>query len=298
MYQLLQQGISEYIKLFPKGESITRFSILNDLAAPLTFHGFSIKYVFDGNELYRVNSERYYVNTNEYLLANPYCEGTINIDSEMMVKGICIDIDPKILSEAFSHFVTPDTPYPDISLDNFFNSEAFLENKYQANHTHLGHMLMQLAEQFNQNPFYDYHLDNNFYFSLAEQIVKDHGPIISQLYNIRVIKNNTRKDLYRKLCRGKNYIENNWKNNAITINEVAGHAALSEYHFFRLFKTTFGITPYQYLIQVRLLKAKGLLQKENDSVSAIALATGFSDVYAFSKAFKKHFGISPIAAMK
>lgn len=292
MYRLIQQGKIIKHNDLPKGENMTNFSLLNDLSEQLTFRSFSIKYVFEGCEHYQVNGNKYNVKKDEYLLANPYCDGTIEIDSNSLVKGICIDIAPAVLSEAFSSFVTPDSPSPDILLDDFFNSEAFLENKYNTNNTKLGNTLAELSRQFNENPFYNYNLGNEFYFTLAENIVEDHKAVIAQLYNINTVKHHTRKDLYRRLCKGKTFIENNF-DESISIGNAAEYATLSEYHFFRLFKAAFGITPQQYLIQNRLSKSLALLRTGNYSVTEASVTTGFSDVFSFSKSFKKHFGFSP-----
>lgn len=295
MFRLIHQGTPIKLNDLPKGENMTNFSILNDLSAPLTFRSFSIKYVFDGYEHYNLNGNKYSVKAGEYLLANSFCEGKIEIDSKSMVKGICIDVSPSLLSEVFSNFITPDSPQPDILLDNFFNSEAFFENKYNTNNTKLGNTLAELSRQFNENPFHNFNLDNEFYFTLAENIVEDHQAIISQLYNINTVKHQTRKDLYRRLCKGKAFLEDNLSEH-ISICNAAKYATLSEYHFFRLFKATFGITPQQHLIQNRLSKSLELLCTGNYSVTEASIATGFADVYSFSKTFKKHFGISPSRA--
>lgn len=292
MYRLIQQGKPIKLNDLPKGENMTNFSLLNDLSAPLTFRSFSIKYVFEGCEHYQVNGNKYNVKSGEYLLANTFCEGKIEIDSKNVVKGICIDVSPTLLSEVFGNYITPDSPFPDIVLDDFFTSEAFLENKYNTNNTKLGKTLNELSRKFSNNPFHNYNLGNEFYFTLAENIIEDHQAVIAQLYNINTVKHHTRKDLYRRLCNGKSFLENN-VSEQISIVNAAEYATLSEYHFFRLFKSAFGITPQQYLIQNRLSKSLDLLRTGHYSVTEASITTGFADVYSFSKAFKKHFGFSP-----
>lgn len=297
MYQLIQQGNSIQLNDLPKGENLTNFSVLNELSMPLIFRSFSIKYVFEGCEHYLVNGNRYTVKKGEYLLGNTFCESKIEIDSTSFVKGICIDVSPILLSEVFSNYIAPDSPFPDIVLDDFFTSEEFLENKYNASHTQLGKTLNELGKRFNDNPFHKYNLDNEFYFTLAENIIKDHKVVIAQLYNINTVKHRTRKDLYRKLCKGKAFLEDNLTDQ-ISIGSAAKYATLSEYHFFRLFKAVFGTTPQQYLIQTRLSKSRDLLRSGNYSVTEASINTGFTDVHCFSKTFKKHFGESPSNLLK
>lgn len=82
------------------------------------------------------------------------------------------------------------------------------------------------------------------------------------------------------------------------IADIAARAALSEFHFFRTFKQAFGISPHQYQIKCKLKKAAGLLKEGNTSIEDIAYDCGFSDVFTFSKTFKKHFNTPPSSYKK
>lgn len=266
--------------------------MLRQLEQKLTLRNFSIKYVVEGTEQYLLNKNNYNVNSGEYLLANSKCEGKVLVDSKTTVKGICIDISRNIVSEALCSYISPGTDFPDPALDKFFNTEDFLENKFHVERTNLGFMLSGLGEKLTQNPFAEYTFDNEFYFTLAEKIVEDYGPIFNRIYSIKTIKPETRKYLFRKLSKAKELIDYNF-HEKLNMKDVAQFASLSEYHFFRLFKSTFNISPQQYLTEKRMSEALNLLRSGNHSVSETAVATGFSDVYSFSRAFKKHFGFSP-----
>jgi YesN/AraC family two-component response regulator len=70
---------------------------------------------------------------------------------------------------------------------------------------------------------------------------------------------------------------------------------LSPVYISRIFKEVTGESPINYLIKIRLAKAKELLEKDDSSnVKAIGTAVGYDDVYHFSKLFKKYYGISPL----
>lgn len=62
----------------------------------------------------------------------------------------------------------------------------------------------------------------------------------------------------------------------VTIAAIAVVACMSPSHFIRAFTTTFGMPPHQYLINIRLQKAEGLLMESRLSIADIALQTGFS----------------------
>lgn len=93
---------------------------------------------------------------------------------------------------------------------------------------------------------------------------------------------------------GKSYIDSNFKSH-LSIEEIAKECGLSEYHFHRLFKSVYGNSPYQYILNKRLNLALEKLKKGNDTLTDIAYEIGFADIYSFSKAFKKNYGVPPSA---
>jgi AraC family transcriptional regulator len=268
------------------------YSAISNFSAPSVYSNFSIKYVVSGTEMYSANGNKYFVGSKEYLVANRFCEGYVEIESKKPVVGICIELSPATLSEVVATHLQPNSSVPDIELDRFFNTDNFLENKYAAGNTRLGKLLLELDTLIANQPVKNIQFGNDFYFSLAESIVEDHISVFKNLQRVKAVKNSTKKDLLRKLLCGKNYIEQNICS-PVTIEQIAKESGLGEYHFFRLFKAAFGISPHQYLIQQRLHYAKKMLQQQKGSISALAIETGFGDVHAFSKCFKKHFGVSP-----
>lgn len=68
---------------------------------------------------------------------------------------------------------------------------------------------------------------------------------------------------------------------------------LKERHFRELFRRRFGTTPTRCLTELRLRYASELLSAGGLSVSAVAQMAGFSDVYYFSRVFRKHFSVPP-----
>lgn len=79
----------------------------------------------------------------------------------------------------------------------------------------------------------------------------------------------------------------------IYISDLAHILNLSEKYFIMFFKKAIGITPINYIIQVKMKKALEYLHEQNRSVKEVAALVGYSDIYTFSKAFKKVYGIPP-----
>ncbi|WP_138754307.1 AraC family transcriptional regulator [Paenibacillus sinopodophylli] len=79
----------------------------------------------------------------------------------------------------------------------------------------------------------------------------------------------------------------------LSVDLLAAIANLSRYHFSRLFKELSGHTVTEYITTTRLGQADYLLRYSGLTVSEIAAATGFNDIYYFSRTFKKHKKVSP-----
>ncbi|WP_010271949.1 helix-turn-helix domain-containing protein [Paenibacillus senegalensis] len=88
------------------------------------------------------------------------------------------------------------------------------------------------------------------------------------------------------------YIRENFRNE-IQIDELAATALQSRYHFIRSFKAMIGVTPYQYVLQLRMEEAKRLLKRSAQSVTEIGFSVGFSSVSQFQRAFVKMVGMTP-----
>lgn len=76
---------------------------------------------------------------------------------------------------------------------------------------------------------------------------------------------------------------------------MARAAGLSRFHFLRRFKRATGTTPWRYLIELRLAKAKNLLIDPACSVAEAARLAGFTDPAYFSRLFRKRTGVTPRA---
>lgn len=80
---------------------------------------------------------------------------------------------------------------------------------------------------------------------------------------------------------------------SIRLATLAGECGLSVSHFARSFRAAFGASAHQYLILLRIEKAKELLSHSRDPLADVALTVGFADQAALSRSFKRVVGISP-----
>lgn len=98
------------------------------------------------------------------------------------------------------------------------------------------------------------------------------------------------QDFLRKLNK---IIEKNIENSNYTVEEIAKDLYISRVQLYRKVKAIFGISVSEHIINIRLEKSKELLKINNQNISEIAYAIGFSSPSYYSTAFKSKYGITP-----
>lgn len=79
----------------------------------------------------------------------------------------------------------------------------------------------------------------------------------------------------------------------LTLGELAEQACLSEYHFARMFRLSFGVPPHVWIARERLERAQALLRSTELSLTELALACGFADASHLGHRFRRALGVSP-----
>lgn len=108
--------------------------------------------------------------------------------------------------------------------------------------------------------------------------------------NTIVLEENTIKESYVKTA--VEFIQINYSKK-IKITDIAQHIGIDSKYLCSLFKSSLNVSPYQYLLNVRIHKAGELLKNENISIGDISRSVGYEDPLLFSKMFKKIKGASP-----
>jgi AraC-like DNA-binding protein len=100
------------------------------------------------------------------------------------------------------------------------------------------------------------------------------------------------EDQNRRLLRARDAMDRDFADR-LDLAALAGLAHLSEGHFSRTFRKTFGETPHCYLQRRRIERAMALLRDPASSVTEVGLQVGFESLGAFSRAFRAVVGVSP-----
>ena len=82
----------------------------------------------------------------------------------------------------------------------------------------------------------------------------------------------------------------------LTIGEIARHCCISEVYLRKLFAAELQISPFAKLFELRMEQARRMLD-EKRPLKEIAAGVGYADVFQFSRAYKRRFGISPLRSV-
>ncbi|HWA32749.1 MAG TPA: helix-turn-helix transcriptional regulator [Cyclobacteriaceae bacterium] len=125
----------------------------------------------------------------------------------------------------------------------------------------------------------------------SEALPDHRASLLSQHGELDFSRASTTAIIGRRLLDAKEQVDANCLS-LNTVGEMAELAMLSEFYFFRLFKKAFHVTPYQYLSRLKFEEA-GRLLITGASIAEVSSMCGYADPFTFSKAFKRHFRISP-----
>jgi AraC-like DNA-binding protein len=101
----------------------------------------------------------------------------------------------------------------------------------------------------------------------------------------------------RRLLRARDAMDRTYAE-PLDVPALARVAGVSEAHFIRTFRATFGETPHRYLQRRRVERSMFLLREGDRSVTDICLDVGFTSLGTFSRTFREIVGQSPLAYRK
>ena len=177
--------------------------------------------------------------------------------------------------------------YPTVEIMSDLYEQIFFEKKIPCFQRHIVDNKLLFLKLHN---FFDSYFKNEDKMLIESNLID----ALSNLILSSVIYTKS----YKQIFEDKKIIKNTYEfiNDSIdtnfTLDALALNVNLSKYHFLRLFKNEFGLTPHAFIVNERLNRANNLIQK-GLGISEASIQVGFNDQSHFSRNFKKYFGYTP-----
>ena len=263
----------------------------------------SIKSVVHGSGIWETAEAQRVVDTGSYLVLNASRPYSITIDAREIVETFCLFFRPGFVEDV--HRVESRDPVE--LLNEPFAAEQREEKSavakghgrwqvefFESLHGHdalVSPLLKGIYARVRKGTATQAYLEDQF-FAVARAMLRVGRHSEKQAARIPAKKLSTRFELYRRLLRGKDFLDS-FHAEDLPLREVAHAACVSPYHFHRLFREVFGETPNQYLQRKRLERARELLESTDRRVTEISMDVGFESSTSFSALFRRAFGCSP-----
>jgi AraC-like DNA-binding protein len=257
----------------------------------------SVKTVVRGSAVWGTREAERLVDPGSYLVLNAGRRYSLTVDARETVETFCLFFRNRSVEDV--HRVESNDPAAllDEPIVGAANSngdgEAGVEF-FETLHKHdalvsplVSRIYLRVKEQSATQAW----LEDQF-FAVAKALRSVRADAHRQARRIPAKKLATRVELYRRLLRGKDYLDSFFGAEA-RLDKVASAACLSPYHFHRLFREVFGETPNRYLQRRRLANAQELLRSTERTVTEICLELGFESMTSFSALFRRIYGCSP-----
>ncbi|KAA2242943.1 helix-turn-helix transcriptional regulator [Chitinophaga agrisoli] len=128
--------------------------------------------------------------------------------------------------------------------------------------------------------------------SLLSYHLQQHRHIAGIVNNLPPVRKATRVEIYKRLSRAMDVLRAGFCEE-ISLDQLAAEACLSKYHFLRLFRTAYELSPYQYIQHLRIERARALLANSVLPITDIATLLGFDNGQSFSRLFYQRMGLYP-----
>jgi AraC family transcriptional regulator len=238
-----------------------------------------------------VGRQRVRVDEQYYFLSNPDEHYTLEIDSVRPVETFNIHFGGHFTNGFYDSLVLPagqllesDPVHPGRPVA-FFNKLYRRDDAFNA--------ILRAIHESHRAGTNALLLDEQLAALLAH-LLREHRQLEKDLCKLPPVKQSTRLEIYRRLSLTADYLYT-YYDRSLSLDELAAVACLSKFHFLRLFKIAFGRSPHQFLIGVRLEKARQLLGNSTLPVAELAPRLGFPDPSSFSRAFYRAHRVYPTA---
>ncbi len=252
----------------------------------------SIRRMTGGDQYYKVGSNEHRVTPENYLVINHGQEYKTSYEGEGNKEMMLIAFKPGFAEEILYSAMTEEDKLLDEPFSTFDQPIYFFEKTY-ASDVYIQNTFNWFRQLMNEDIGWKKSVDlDSVYSGMLIRLLQIHRGLYAEINKINSVKISTRKELYKRLHLGKEYLDNNL-HRKISIDEVARVSSLSPHHFKRSFKVLFGDAPHQYHVNKRLMYSRQLIDAGGLNVGEICQRIGFEDSSSFIRLFRNNFGCTP-----
>ena len=250
-------------------ESITKSKYDSDWHSTLHTHPFTeLFYVVDGKGEFNIQGQRFPVKPNDFVIINPQVEHTELSSPDEPLEYIVLGIR----GLSFSNLTPVSEGGHPFSFFNLRDEQKDI----------LRYLNAMVQEATSQQMSYELVCHNLLEILLIKILRHQH-------FDLEVGK---QSKATKDISFIKHYLET-YYHESIQLEDLASMTHLSRFYISHSFKKEIGMSPMEYLIDIRIKESKILLRTTNYSISQVADIVGFTTPTYFSKQFRKSTGISP-----
>lgn len=253
---------------------------------------YSMRMVFNGNTNYTIGKKQLNLFPDSFLTINQGTTFSSKVDSLQPVNNLSISFSKSFLSDFCrtqknNHSALLDDPFENEDL----NEDFFLETIYPFSGD-MKYNILNLKHQIEEETTDDLLINEYLYHCLLNYYKVYNKEIIDKSEKLNFLNNSTRIEILKRLTLAKEFIISNY-NKCIDLEDIAKSACLSVNHLLRTFKQAYGVSPHQYLMKVRIDRAKYLLKNTRYTLNEIVEIVGFECPSSFIRLFKAMNKITP-----
>jgi len=255
----------------------------------------SIKAAWGGLESYFVDNKRLTVNDDTFLILNDGRTYSSSIRAPGPVTSLAIFFRPGMSEEVSrtlgaSHDRLLDDPKQGAGAGIEFSE------RLRRHHPKILPVLRFILRHVDVGVMDEAWYEEQLYFLLQRmyEVQRDDD---SKTELISAVKATTKKELFRRVGLATNLINTRYSS-ALTLEKIANAAMLSRFHFLRVFRELYGITPMEYLSRCRVDAAVRLLRSGDHSVGEVAAMVGFQSRTTLFRQMKARHGLAPLVQLR
>jgi AraC family transcriptional regulator len=284
--------------LFPAGASLgsdnvvlqarANRHVVDNYAGPL-----SVKTVLKGEVGWLIGGRELVVDRKSFLVLNAGERYSMNIKTRNPVETCCVFFAPRFVEQVADDITSPVTHALDASerdVPALHYLSALHTDRERALAGHVQNLAPRCRGAIAPSAF------EEDFLLLARELLDYYSQVRDQAARLPAIRESTRRELFRRVLLGREYIHSH-VSGPISLFAVARAACLSPFHFHRGFATAFQQTPHAYITELRLERARGMIEA-GMPVFESGLEVGFASASAFSRLFRSHYGEPPSAVRR